>query len=299
MFAAHDALQHWGLQRQGARSCFIPTFLGRVHGFELQGHGSLPPVVLLHGLGSCGADFAPMFRRLARHHRRVIAIDLPGHGESDAPSTDRSLRSVATAVAEAMGELVQEPCILVGNSLGGAIASLLAHLVPSAVTGLCLVSPAGAAMSRAEWSRLQANLDIEAPTRAVSFIRRTLPTLGREAFVYALGVRYRFQKPGLRAVLPMLHTGDHLQPHELDGLSMPVTLVWGQQEKLLPLSGLEYFRRHLPPHAVILSPPHFGHVPFIEHTDEIESIIRATAEAAVHRERQSLAPVSTRARFAE
>jgi hypothetical protein len=61
-----------------AKSTVISTSIGNVHVIDATGKGSLPPVILLHGITSRAADFAPLMSRLLKDCRRVIAIDMPG-----------------------------------------------------------------------------------------------------------------------------------------------------------------------------------------------------------------------------
>ena len=50
---------------------------------------------------------------------------------------------------------------------------------------------------------------------------------------------------------------------------MPVYLLWGAADTLLPKAHFEFFREHLPPDAVVERPPHFGHAPFLHQADEV------------------------------
>jgi pimeloyl-ACP methyl ester carboxylesterase len=73
------------------------------------------------------------------------------------------------------------------------------------------------------------------------------------------------------------HAADEAQ---LGSLPMPVTLVWGKSERLLPPSALAWFRRYLPPHAKILEPEGFSHSPHLEHPRAVsEHILRFLREA--------------------
>ncbi|WP_233594876.1 alpha/beta fold hydrolase [Amycolatopsis sp. WAC 04169] len=96
------------------------------------------PVVLLHALGSKAGtwdDFA------ARLDRRVVAVDLPGHGDS-AHAESYSLEVMADGVAELLGEEAD----LVGHSMGGRVAVLLAQRLRGRVRRL--VVEAGGPVSR-------------------------------------------------------------------------------------------------------------------------------------------------------
>jgi pimeloyl-ACP methyl ester carboxylesterase len=60
------------------KSKFVSTSVGKVHVIDANGKGALPPAILLHGITSRAADFAPLMSRLLKDCRRVIAIDMPG-----------------------------------------------------------------------------------------------------------------------------------------------------------------------------------------------------------------------------
>jgi pimeloyl-ACP methyl ester carboxylesterase len=106
-----------------------------------QRRGSGPPLVLIHGIGSQWQMWLPVMDRLAAE-REVIALDLPGFGESlpidgAAPSVPELARSVARFVTE----LGLERPHVAGNSLGGAVALELGRM--GAVRSVCALSPAG------------------------------------------------------------------------------------------------------------------------------------------------------------
>ena len=104
-------------------------------------HGTTgPPVVLLHGLGSCAADWAPQLEALAPRYR-VVAVDLPGHGASPLPSGPLTIEAMASAVAMLSTELDAAPAHVVGLSLGACVALRLALQAPARVRSLTLVNP--------------------------------------------------------------------------------------------------------------------------------------------------------------
>ncbi|MEV7548647.1 alpha/beta hydrolase [Amycolatopsis sp. NPDC089917] len=96
--------------------------------FRETGPRSGVPVVLLHALGSKSGTWDDFAGRL---ERRVLAVDLPGHGDS-APVEKYSLETMADAVAG----LVEDQVDLVGHSLGGRVAVLLAQRLPGRVRRL-------------------------------------------------------------------------------------------------------------------------------------------------------------------
>ncbi|HEX8625032.1 MAG TPA: alpha/beta hydrolase [Allosphingosinicella sp.] len=104
--------------------------------------GSGPAIVMIHGLGGQLRNFArAMVDDLARDYR-VIRVDRPGSGYSPrAASTSARLRVQAETIAELIRILKLERPLVVGHSLGGALALALALNHPDVVGGLALVAP--------------------------------------------------------------------------------------------------------------------------------------------------------------
>jgi pimeloyl-ACP methyl ester carboxylesterase len=71
-----------------------------------------------------------------------------------------------------------------------------------------------------------------------------------------------------------------LEPEVLSGLAMPILVLWGASEKILPYEGIHFFREHLPPHAQIHVVPGFGHIPQTERPAElVDRVVRFADEA--------------------
>lgn len=101
-----------------------------------------PPILLLHGFGGDLGSWMFNQSTLAEG-RRVIALDLPGHGGSSKDVGDGSVATLAAAVGEAIEALGLSRFHLVGHSLGGAICLALADRRPEQVASLTLVASAG------------------------------------------------------------------------------------------------------------------------------------------------------------
>ena len=100
------------------------------------------PIVFVHGFG--GDLNAWMFNQPAlADRRRVISLDLPGHGGSVEEVGAGNAETLAGAVSDALAALGIERFHLVGHSMGGAIAMLLAGQMPGRVASLSLLAPAG------------------------------------------------------------------------------------------------------------------------------------------------------------
>src|SRR5580700_6315647 len=123
------------LRSRGLTTLDVDTPLGPVHVYDGPGRGSLPPVVLLHGIGSSATPFAPLIARLLPNVQRVIAPDYPGHGFSADPASEVTPVALFEAMTGVLDHLVDTPALVVGNSLGGAIALHYAVTRPERVAG--------------------------------------------------------------------------------------------------------------------------------------------------------------------
>jgi pimeloyl-ACP methyl ester carboxylesterase len=198
--------------------------------------GSGPPVLLLHGSGpgTTAAAWAPLIAALAPHHR-VIAPDLLGFGTQPRPTG--SFRAAWTEQALSLVDSLPSFAV-VGNSAGGAIALALAHARPRAVSRVVAVGSLGHPMA------LPAGLDelwgYSTPSRDGA--RSLLELISRDpATPQAVEARHRatlaqpwypelFPAPRQRWVDDLSLTRE-----ELAGISAPVLLVHGAEDRIVPL----------------------------------------------------------------
>lgn len=112
----------------------------RIH-FLDWGGADTPAVLLVHGLSNTAWTWTPVARRLARQ-RRVVAMDLRGHGLSDAPTGDYPAQTLAgdvIAVAEGADLLAAGPIVLAGHGFGGIVAAWAAVALGQRCARLVLV----------------------------------------------------------------------------------------------------------------------------------------------------------------
>src|SRR3954447_17892488 len=105
-------------------------------GYRVAGDPSGQPVVLLHGLGDSGTEWAPVLDGLAAAFR-VFVLDLRGHGNSDRPG-DYSFEWMRDDVLGFWDAVPLERVALVGHSMGAVVAVLVAQAAPERVTHLVL-----------------------------------------------------------------------------------------------------------------------------------------------------------------
>ncbi len=138
----------------GPRS--IPGKAGAIY-VDDGGHGGLP-VILLHSFGGDSGHWATQLDHL-RHHRRALAIDLRGHGKSARPKDlDYSLPAFVGDVEIVVKELKLGRFVLVGHSLGAAVANAYAGKHPRQVAALVLVGASGR-MPAERSQKVMASLD--------------------------------------------------------------------------------------------------------------------------------------------
>jgi pimeloyl-ACP methyl ester carboxylesterase len=235
-----------------------------MHVYDAAGSGELPTTVVLHGIGSAATPFGRVLTRLRPHTRRVFAPDLPGHGFSPQPDSALSPDALYSALTESLQPLGQQPLVLIGNSLGGALAMRYALEHPEVVRALILLSPAGARMSEPEWQSLLQTFRVESTQDAHVLLRRLYHRMPFYMPAFASGLRASLQREVVRALLESVTVDDLPHPERLRELDMPLLLLWGRSEQIFPASALEYFRVHLPDHAVVEQPTGFGHCPHID-----------------------------------
>lgn len=280
---AADQIARLSLRARGLASSTVRVRGLDLHVYDGAGRGRLPTVVMLHGLGAGGASFGPMVTALRPHVRRVILPELPGHGFSAHPADGGDITAdlLLDAISDALDGLLDEPSIVLGNSLGGAVALGYALRRPERVRGLMLVSPAGAKMEADEWRELVSAFDLTTTAEARRFLERVYHRPPWFLALFAHEFPDVLKKPAVRQILASVTPEHSPTPDELALLSMPILLLWGRSERLLPASALAWFRQHLPPQTVIEEPAGFGHAPQLEQPERLAARLVAFARECV------------------
>ena len=271
LLAATSAIKEPGRLRFDS----VSTRIGEISYIEA---GNGPPLLALHGLGGTKASFLPTIAALADSHR-VVALDLPGFGESAKPiAAPYDARWMARTVIAVMDRLEIERAHLVGNSMGGRVALEAGINHPDRIERLVLLCPAVAWLRDRRWAgalrllRPELGLLQVAPRPVVErvvrglvpgatdgwaaagvdeFLRSYLTPRGRAAFYAAARNIYLDEPDGEEGFWTRLST-----------LERDCLFVWGEKDGLVPVG----FRRHVEewlPRAEHLVLP-CGHVPQVE-----------------------------------
>lgn len=256
-----------GMHMRGYRSRRVATSVGMLHALEAKGQGDLPPVVVLHGLSASGQYYESLMRRIRPHVSRVIAPDMPGHGYSELPYDGLTHDSLGVGLREGLDQLVDEPVVVFGNSLGGVAAVRYATERPERVLGLMLAAPGGAPMDEEELDEFVEGFMLHDHHKALDFVDRLFHRPHPMRHLLAWGVRQQFGRTGIEDLLRSVRPQDLLGPDELEQLKMPVFVLWGEADRVLRPADRRFFEEHLPAHAEVHRIEEYGHVPHMSHPD--------------------------------
>lgn len=257
--------------------------------------GTGEPLVLLHGIGHRRAAFDPVIDDLAAHYD-VIAVDLPGLGDSPAlPSgTAYTADSVMDALVENFAAWGVDRPHVVGNSLGGLLSIALAQA--GHVRSATCLSPAGYFRP---WSLLQASATL-VPLKLGAYLPRSvldrvsrlrLGRLAIGAVLYRHPSRYsaeRVQGDVLamrggsgfwRYFLRCLPLGFRTPPILCGTARVPITIAWGDRDLILHRSQADLAARKLSG-VEFVTLTGAGHIPMGDTPDQVVDAIRATTARA-------------------
>ena len=251
--------------------------------------GTGPETLLcLHGLGGTKASFLPTLAALAGPELRVVALDLPGFGESDKPiGAPYDAPWFARSTFEAMDALGLQSAHLAGNSMGGRVAIEAGLIDRSRVRSLTLLCPALAWLRDRRWApvvrllRPELGLLQMAPRSVVErMTRRLVPTAsdgwaaaGVDEFLRA------YMTPRGRAAFYAAARNIYLdEPHgdegfwtRLEALAPDALFIWGKRDALVPIAFMRHVERAVPQAQPVEL--EWGHVPQLERPREAHSAI--------------------------
>src|SRR3954466_8084324 len=223
------------------------------------GAGDGRPVVMIHGLGGSWQDWLENIPRIGKD-RRVIALDLPGHGGSEMPVEKISISGFGRCVDSLCAQLGLGEVVLVGNSMGGFTAAEVAVQFPSRAAGLVLVSAAGITINSLHGSPILAGARLIALafTSAAAQAAHTVTRRRVRPLMYGSFIRYPSRMP-VDLLYEITHSAggpgwmdslDAITSYDfrerLPDTSCPTLVVGGAEDMLVPVRDADEFERLIP-----------------------------------------------------
>jgi pimeloyl-ACP methyl ester carboxylesterase len=290
MLAAFNRLIRRDLVRVGVLSKTIAVNGAKVHYYDAPSSRSQPPTLLIHGFGDNASTWYQTIVPLARRLGRIVALDLPGAGFSTLRQ-GKDFETIAELIEdiEAFARSVfDEPALLVGHSLGGAMALRMAarqgdvkKTTRPLWNGVVAISPAGAQLNPEQWRELRHNFDLPDRASARGLLTKLFSASHWPLRLVESDIQSLFQNPANRGLLDSVEPSDFLTPSELSRIALPCLVLWGTEEQLLPAELVDYFRRNLPAQGTLEVMKGWPHASQLERPEELVDRVSQFAELAL------------------
>ena len=273
---------------------------GQTHYRDYGGPADGPLIVCIHGLGGSSLNWDLIARHLT-DECRVVALDLPGHGLTQAGRRSTSVHANQHLIHRFLTEVTGSPAVLMGNSMGGLLAVVQATSAPTTTAGVVLIAPAlpalgimvgdlrmvlefavlatpglGAAILGL-WTRLaSAEAQVARTLRIVTDDPTRLPREVMEAAIAQAEVRRQFSGTArhvveaARSVVLMSQSRNYVR--RLRELATPVLLIHGGRDRVVSARSAQAAAARRPEWTFHLIED-VGHVPQIEQPEATAATI--------------------------
>jgi pimeloyl-ACP methyl ester carboxylesterase len=245
------------------------NILGIKTNFEIEGTGE--PIVVLHGWG---ANLTTMqsITDLLKASYQVIAVDMPGFGQSGEPETVWNSYDFADHIAALLEHLEMDNFHLLGHSHGGRVSIILASRYPNRVGKMILVDSAG--LVRKKSARIQAKIwTFKALKRiymAATFWDRSEDKM--EKFYRRFGSADYKASPGIMRQIMVRVLADDLRPL-LPQIKASTLLIWGADDQDTPLSMGKIMEGEIPDAGLVVF-DQAGHYSFLDQMGRFQAVMR-------------------------
>ena len=241
---------------------------------HLRSGGSGEPLLFLHGASGAPA-IMPFMEKLAQRFD-VLVPEHPGYGLSAEPEWLENIHDAAYFYLDFLKKMELTRTLVVGSSMGGWIAMEMAVRDASRIKSLVLVSPAGISAPGVQ----PADIFLMPPEDLVRRLfhdqkfaeQRLAEPVTPESVDMSLKNRHTTAR---LAWEPRLHD-PHL-PKWLHRIEVPVKLIWGEHDRILPVQFVEQYRK-LFPRADVSIVKNAGHLPHAEKADEFCDLVQRFAQ---------------------
>ncbi len=228
-------------------------------------------LLLIHGLGTSSSTWIHILPTLARQHR-VHAIDLPGFGMSEIKETKTflTLQEHTDVLVDYVDQHVRGSFTMIGHSLGGWLAMRLRLLYPTRIRHLVLMNTAGVYYPGMERQRDVYQIDSRHDTRRlIDLMWHRYPWYARAS----IGWIYReLRRRHVTDFVLSVSREDFLN-NRLHELSMPVTIIWGREDRLVSPEVPVILQRELR-NSILYYIEECGHVPQLEKPKDCLSFVQ-------------------------
>jgi pimeloyl-ACP methyl ester carboxylesterase len=266
---------------------------GRKINYVEVGEKSGPVLLYVHGLMGTWRNW--IFNLLPFADRfHVIAVDLPGFGDSEMPVGEFSIERYAETLKRFIDALGLGSVTMVGNSMGGQIAAVFAKRSPELLDRLVLVDPAGFSTCSRRMQRLAPLAFLLNWTMLL--LARIRRGIASNRWLAAAATKIVIHKPmqisgeavlllleglGKAGFLPAIRTITHTPVAPYPGtIETPTTIIWGRKDLLIPLSDAHRFAAMIP-HARLELLEEIGHIPMFETPEIFNPLIETVLEEQV------------------
>lgn len=242
----HPSSTGQGTDRQSPLNKDVTVFGFKIHYLEA---GTGPDVVLLHGLGGDSSNWTFNINALSRSFH-VIVPDQLGFGFSDKPLINYRVGTLVDFLDKFLAELNLNRVTLVGNSLGGWIAADYTIEHPDKVARLVLVDSAGFALPKDFDMQQLSTLNPSTREQMRALAGRVFYNKGlfaNEEMIDLMLSRRLTAGDGftIDKLIGSIQRSEDVLDNRLGKIKVPVLIIWGKQDGLLPLSDGERFKKEI------------------------------------------------------